>query len=110
MNIVHVSRMGQPLCMLCESSDPDLVLFVPLLSLPLHHLLAAVGVGAQHLTTHQAQHGRLTVVTVLPPIQPLGTLEPRCLFDEVRVSLRENYQLTGDLEDRGCGFRANHVG
>lgn len=102
--------MGQPLCMLCESSDPDLVLFVPLLSLHLHNLLAAVRVGAQHLPTHQAQHGRLSVVAVLPPVQPLGTLKRGCLFDKVRVSLRENYQLTRDLKDRGYGFRANHVG
>ena len=66
---------SQPPSVTSESSNPQLVLIVSLFSVVLHDLLAAGGVGTQHLSTDETQHGRLSFVAVLPPRRPLGTLE-----------------------------------
>ena len=54
--------------MVGEATDPDSILPLP------HGVLAAVGVGAQHLPTHQTHHGLLPIVTTILPVhQLLGT-------------------------------------
>ena len=40
---------------------------------PFHSLTAAVRVGTQYLSTHQAQHGCLTFLSILTVHHPVGT-------------------------------------
>ena len=47
--------------MVCEPSNPN----GPLSLSGVHRVLAAVGIGAQHLTTNQTQHGCLTIIPVV---------------------------------------------
>ena len=48
--------------MVSEASNPERLL--PWLAAVLHLKHAAVGVGAEHLSTEETQHGRLTVITI----------------------------------------------